>query len=243
MRQPSSFIGRLANLPVVRQAWLRRALVVLIVLVCAVLALFPQHYRAVTSLTPSDPGSLGLGGAIGQLGAGNSVFGNQAAIEVSLKIAQSPYVGNAVMRQLDLPRKLGRTPLETLRWLDRKVETRVMRGGIIQIETTLRDPDLGAMIVTAYADQLRARLAAIARNQTAKKREILVDLTQDANDQLAKAQSAYDAFRLRTHYSAPEASIPSLGERIPQLEAMVKSKQIELAAAQKFATGNSFPVR
>lgn len=230
------------QLEAVRNPWRRRAVVLLLLAVCTLLTLFPQRFRAVTSLTPSDPASLGLSGTLGQLGAVNSVFGNQAATEVSLKIAESPYVANAVMRQLDLPKLLDRTPLKTQRWLDRRIDIRVMRGGIIQIETTLRDPKLGLMLVSAYTDQLRNRLSTVARNQTAYKRKVLIDLVLDSSKRLGAKQEVYDDFRRRTHYSAPEANIPDIGSRIPQLEGMIKGKQMELATARKFATRQNFTI-
>lgn len=240
---PRTIIGTIAALPVIRHPWWRRVLTGLLVTICAVLAFFPQQYRAAVSLTPTDPTSLGLSGTLGQLGAVGSVFGNQAAIEVSLKVARGEYVRSLVARQLDLTTVLGKSPVEAHRWLDRKVDIRALRGGIIQFETKQRDPDFARRLVAAYGTAVREQLAIIARNQTVQKRDILIRLVESASERLARAQSAYDAFRLQTRYSSPQAAIYAAGDRIPQLEDTIRSKEVQLSAMRQFATDENMRVR
>lgn len=238
-----SLVGRLSQAPILRNAWLRRLVLALIVGACAVLTLFPQQYRAALSLTPADPASLGLAATVSQLGALNSVFGNQSAVEVSLKLGTSPYVRNKVAERLKLEDKLGMTRQQALRWLYREVDVRSMRGGIIQIETKLPDGELGKQIVGAYGDAIREQLAIIGRNQTQYKRDILVELVTKASDELQVAQSRYDSFRLQTRYSQPQAAISAIGERIPLLEQAIQSKQVELNAKRQFATDDNMIIR
>jgi uncharacterized protein involved in exopolysaccharide biosynthesis len=240
---PRSITGTMATLPVLRRPWLRRTILFVLTAVCAILTLFPQEYRAAVSLTPTDPASLGLSSTLGQLGAVGNVFGNQAAVEVSLKVARSEYVRSIIAKQLDLPRVLGKTMLATHRWLDREVDVRALRGGIIQIETRQRDPEFAQRIVGAYGQALRAQLAIIARTQTTQKREILAQLVDDASERLARAQFAYDSFRLRTRYSSPQAAIYAAGDRIPELEATIRTKQVQLSAIRQFATDDNIRVR
>lgn len=243
MRPPRSIVGTLAALPIVRNAWLRRVIVVVLVAVCGLLAFFPQQYRAAVSLTPTDPASLGLSSTLGQLGAVGNVFGNQAAVEISLKVARSEYVRSLVARQLDLNKRLGKTPLETHRWLEREVDIRGLRGGIIQFEVKQRDPDFARAIVAAYGGAVREQLAIIARDQTARKRDILVKLVENANTRLTQAQIAYDGFRLQTRYSSPQAAIYAAGDRIPAMEAMIRAKEVQLSAMRQFATDENMRVR
>lgn len=241
--RPLSLTGRAARLPIVRNASLRRAALVLLIAICALLTFFPEKFRAGVSLTPSDPASLGLGGTLGQLGAVGGVFGNQAAVEVSLKVARSGYVRDIVLRGAQLEKRLGKSRLETLRWLDDEVDIRALRGGIIQFEAKLRDADLAKDVVAAYGEAVRAQLAIIARNQTAYKRQILTELVSQADGRLNEARREYDTFRLQTRYASPESAIQTTGDLIPRLEELIRFKQVELNSARQFATDDNIRVR
>lgn len=238
-----SLVGWTAHAPIFRDAWKRRLVVLILVIICAILALYPQRYRAVISLTPTNPGSLGLGGTLGQLGAVNTVFGSQAAVEISLKVANSPYVQEKVAQRLHLGKRFNMSEVHAERWLNRHIDVRTMRGGIIQVETTLRDAKLGKDLVAAYGVVIREQLAVIGRSQTEYKRQILVDLVAKANDRLTQAQSAYDSFRLRTGYSEPQSAIAAIGQRVPDLEAQIKAKELTLDTARKFATDGNLTVQ
>ncbi|MBV1690034.1 hypothetical protein KRR38_20680 [Novosphingobium sp. G106] len=236
-------IGRLTHAPVFREPSKRRVLILVLVALCAVLTLFPERKRAAMSLTPEAPPSLSISSGMSQLGALNSVFGNQSTVEVALKIAASPSVRNAVAEKLKLNQRLDMDRIHVLRWLDRKVDVRSMRGGIIQFEIQYGDGKLGSEIVAAYGEAVSAKLATISRNQATFKRDILVNIVADASERLQKAQTDYDNFRLQTRYGQPLAAITAIGERIPVLEQMIKSKQVELAAQRQFATDDNMRVR
>ncbi|KQR86232.1 hypothetical protein [Sphingomonas sp. Leaf343] len=244
MTPPPSLIGSLRRAPLVRSPWLRRAIIVVLLAICAVLTLFPERYRAAVTLTPTDPASLGLGQTLGQLGALNSVFGNQAAVEVSMRVARSVYVRQAVIKQLDLVKRLGlRDDIHASRWLEKNVDIRTMRGGIVQMEIETPDAAFGRQIVTAYQNATQARLGEIARRQTEYKRGILERLVREAGERRDQAEAAYNDFRLRTRYSDPRFAIGAIGERIPVLQAAIKAKEVELNAARQFATDENISVR
>lgn len=244
MNRPASLVGNVVATRVLRHPWWRRLLALVLVVVFALLALFPQQYRAAASLTPTDPSSLGLSGTLGQLGAFSSVFGNQAAVEISLRVARSQEVRNLVSRKLDIQHKRGfDSALHADRWLKDAVEIRALRGGILQVDTKLDDPVLARRMVGAFIDATRDQLAEISRRQTAYKRKVLVDLVASAGQRLDRAQNAYDQFRRRTRYSQPGTSISAIGARIPAIEAQIKAKEIELRAARTFATDENISVR
>lgn len=243
MAGETSIVGRMSRAPIVGDAKVRRIVIAALVAICAVLTLFPQRYRAALSLTPSDPPSFGVAATTMQFGGLNSVFGNQSSIEVSLKLADSAYVRGMVADRVKLDQKLGKSRIEVLRWLERKVDARTMRGGILQIEIELSDATLARDIVKAYGDAIREQQSLITRNQIRDKRQVLVDLVREASDNLQKAQAAYDSFRLKTRYSQPGAAITAIGERIPALEQAIKAKQVELEANRQFATDKNMRVR
>ncbi len=237
-------MGSLSNLAVVRRPWWRRGLLLAGILVCALLTLFPERYRAAATMTPTDPQSLGLGSTLGQLGALNTAFGNQAAVEVSLKVARSIYVRDTVMRQLKLVQRLElENDVEASRWLEKKVDIRTMRGGILQIETWNRDPVFGRQLVTAFEIATRNRLAEIAQRQTAYKRRVLEQLVGDANERLTQAEGTYNRFRLGSRFSDPRSAFTSIAGRIPAIQAAIRSKEIELNATRQFATDENLQVR
>ncbi len=238
-----SFVGTFSRLPIVRSPWSRRAVFAALIAICAVLTLFPEKYRAAATLTPTDPGTLGLGGTLGQLGAVSSLFGSQAAVEVSLKVARSEYVRSRVAAELNLEKRLKKSPVETHRWLDNHVDIRALRGSIIEFAVKDRDPEFARELVGAYGTAVSNQLAVISRNQTAQKRKILVEMVDSASERLARAQSAYDSFRLQTRYTAPQSAIYALGDRVPQLEAAIRLKEIDLATLRQFATDENIKVR
>jgi uncharacterized protein involved in exopolysaccharide biosynthesis len=227
-----------------RNRWLGRIILAVLIAICVFLSLFPERYRAASSLTPSDPNTLGLSGALGQLGAINTVFGNQAAVEVALKVGKSVLVRDTVAEKLKLKQRLN-FPNDTTahRWLADNVQIRSLRGGILLIETFNKDQEFARELVTAYSEATQLRLAEINRRQTEYKRDVLLKLVGEASNRVTRAQNAYDTFRLRTRYSDPELAMEAIGSRIPVLEAAIKAKEVQLNAARQFATEENMTVR
>ncbi|MEJ5977042.1 hypothetical protein WG901_10385 [Novosphingobium sp. PS1R-30] len=244
MTPPRSFVGTLTS-----HSWLARfhtrALIFgLLTLLFVALALFPQRYRAAVTLTPTDPQSLGLSGALGQLGAINNVFGNQAAVEVALRVGKGVYVRDLVIHRLALGKRLDMSNrLELHRWLDKRVTIRSLRGGIVSIEMQNRDPKLARDVVAAYGDAMQEQLAEISRKQTSYKRKVLEQLVNEASDQLEKAQAVYDRFRLRNRTPLPALAVEAVSSRIPMLESAIKAKLISIAAARELYSDNNSIIR
>ena len=243
MTPPRSFIGTIAGLGLFATFARRMVLFGLLIALFALLTFFPERYRAAVTLTPTDPTSLGLSGTLGQLGAINSVFGNQTAVEVALRVTRSVYSRDLVIDQLNLPKRLGLSRVQTHRWLEKRVDIRSMRGGIIILEMQSRDPNLARDVIKAYAQAGQNRLAQISRQQTAYKREVLLQLVDDASRRLATAQRTYDSFRLSNRAPTPDTAVQAVSQRIPQLESAIKVKQVELASARQLFTDVNPTVR
>lgn len=244
MTPPLSLWERMLQAPVIRDARQRRIVLLLLVLLCAAFTLFPERYRAAVTLTPSDPAALGLGGALGQLGAINSVFGTQAAIEIGLKVARSMDVRKVVARRLKLGERLDMAdPVAVDRWLTRKVTIRSLRGGIILIETSNLDAQLARDLVDAFAGATRQRLGEINRQQTEYKRDVLIKLVQEAGERRAAAQAAFDNFRLKTRFTQPNYAIEVSTARLESIRSTIKAKEVALNAARQFATDDNMTVR
>lgn len=244
MTPPRNIIGSLSQSRLLRRPWWRRGLFAALILICAIFTFFPERYRAAVTVTPTDPSSLGLGSALGQLSAVNTVFGSQAAVEISLKIGRSVYARNVVIDRLKLMQRLHFNDREEAsRWLADAVDIRSLRGGIVQVDSVQRDPAFARELVSAVTIVTRERLAEIARRQTAYKRDVLVKLVADAGGRLDRAQNAYDTFRRTTRFANPGVAIDSIGGRIPVLQAAIRQKDVELNAARQFATDDNIQVR
>lgn len=248
MTPPPELLGSLKRLPLIGPVLAhngrRRVLFTVLVAVCAVFTLFPERYRAAATLTPSEPATLGLQGALGQLGAFNTVFGNQAAIEIALRVARSTAVRDKVATRLNLETRLGTANrTETSRWLSRNVEIRSLRGGILQMELKLADAELARSIIGVWSEATRAQLAEIAVRQTEYKRSVLEKLVAEATARMTKAQAAYDRFRVNRRTAEPGYEIGSISGRIEGLRQAIKSKDLQLRAALKFATRDNFQVK
>lgn len=244
MKRPPTIIGAMAESRWLGHPLYRRLLVFVLVALCTILTLYPERYRAAVTMTPTDPSSLGLGGALGQLGALNTVFGNQAAIEISLKVARSMDVRRKVIDELKLIKERNfANPIEADRWVNNKVVIRSLRGGIILMEAQDEDPAFALKLVSVFADATRERLAEINRRQTAYKRDVLEKLVGDASDRLAEAQNNYDTFRLSTRNGEPNFALASVNARIESIRAAIKTKEIALNAARQFATDENISVK
>ena len=244
MTPPRSIIGSLANSPFVKRPLWRRGGLLLLITIFTLLTFFPQRYRAATTMTPTDPQSLGLSAALGQLSAVNTAFGNQAAVEVSLRVARSVFVRETVMKKLDLIKRLEfDNEVEASRWLERRVKVRTLRGGILLVETWNRDRALGRALVVEYENAIRSRLADIARRQTAYKRRVLEQLVREASNRVATAESTYNRFRLGSRFADPRGSFASINARIPALQVAIRGKETELATERTFATDDAPQVK
>jgi uncharacterized protein involved in exopolysaccharide biosynthesis len=241
MTPPRSFTGTLASLRLF--ATFRRRCFVFggLIALFTLLSFFPERYRAAASLMPADPQSLGISSALGS--TTSTVFGNQAAVEVALRVTNSVYSRNIVIDQLNLTKRFGTSRNAVQRWLEKNVDIRSLRGGIISIEMQTRDPQLGRDVVAAYAKAAQNRLAQINRQQIAYKRDVLIQLVDDSSRRLAAAQSAYDNFRLRNRAPEPDTAVQAVSNRIPQLESAAKLKQVELASARQLFTDDNPVVR
>lgn len=248
MTPPPELLGGLKRLPLIGPVLAhngrRRLLFAVMVALCALLTLFPQRYRAAVTLTPSDPATLGLQGALGQLGAFNTVFGNQAAIEIALKVARSRIVRDDVIKRLRLTDALGESDdLATSRYLARQVDIRTLRGGIIQIELSLADAELARRIVGAFADSTRTELSEIGKRQTAYKRNVLNQLTTEATDRYEVALAKYNRFRIANRSAQPGTLLAAIGDRVESLRAAIKAKEVALQTLLQFATPENFQIK
>jgi capsule polysaccharide export protein KpsE/RkpR len=172
------------------------------------------------------------------------VFGGQAAVEVALRVGNSDAVRAVVIGSTFLKNQLeqeGRVALQ--RYLQDDVEVRSLRGGIIVIEMEAGSHSDAQEIVAAYQRALQIELARISEQQTAYMSGVLEKLVQDASDQLASPQAAFDSFRLNNQYADPRSNIAIAEGRALTLEATILSREVDLATARRFYTDRSVVIQ
>ena len=244
MTPPKILTGSFAQLRWVNRPITRRVMFGVLIAIFVLFGFFPERYRAAVTLTPSDPAALGFNPTQAQFGALNNVFGNQSAIEIALKVASSVQVRDRVAQQLKLQQKLGfDSRSATHRWLQREVDIRALRGGIIQIEMRLGDANFAKAIVASYEDAARQQLAEINRRQTAYKQDVLTRLVTDSSERLSRAQGAFDTFRLGARSPDPTIEAGIAGNRVNNLQQAIKNKELELAAARQSYSDEHLVVR
>lgn len=244
MRRPQSIIGQLLKLGFLADFRVRAIIFGFALLISGVLVFFPERFTASSTFTPSDRNALGLSGALGQLDAVQSVFSNQAAVEIALRLGASDSVRDKVIANSSLKDQLedeGRIGLQ--RFLSERVDVRSLRGGIVLIEMQDRDPDFAREIVGAFQTAMQEELGEISRKQTQYKREILDELVQNASEELDAAQRAYDNFRLNNRYANPGASIAVLSGRVSILDDQIRSREIELEQALELFTPEHISIK
>lgn len=243
-------VGSVARHPFVANATRRRLVVLGLAAVLGVLSVWPTPYRAAVTLTPVDPSTMGLNpssssgglGALSMLGSGGAMS-TQTLIESNLQVAHSVYVRQAVSRKLDLPKRLGKSEQQVMRWLDKKVDARSLRGGIIEIDTKQFEPSLTLDLVSAYADATRDQMGVVNHNQNAIREHALEQVLAQAGERLSKAQAAYDTYRLKTGSGDPLTNALQVTGRAPALDDMIAAKQAEIEGLRRFATESNFKVR
>lgn len=158
MTPPPTVIGSLRRTRGMRIPILRRALFGTALAICAMLTLYPERHRAAVTLLVVDPA--------GQPPRAFPDTRDRPAVQAVLRIARSVEVRQRVLRRL--------TPIARLeladepsaqRWLDGHVAARTMRGGIVRIETAMRDAAFARQIVAAYQAATQQRLAEIAAGE------------------------------------------------------------------------------
>lgn len=244
MTPPRTFIGSIALHPLFERPLYRRLLFAVLIAILLVLAFFPERYRSAVTMTPSDPSTLGFNPAQIQLSAIGNVFGNQTALEVAMRVAGSVGVRDQVIKDVKLAERLGEKDREALhRWLERNVDIRSLRGGIIQIQMLNSDGEFAKSVVAAYEAATRAQLARIFREQASYKQDVLLKLVTEASDKVAVAQSKFDGFRLATRTPDPAAEASVAGARVNMIRQSIRRKEIELSSARQIYSDSNVVVR
>lgn len=229
-----------------RNPWARRGVFGVLIVLTALLALFPQRYEANVKLAPQETSTAGLSAILSQLG-GNyaALLGSQQPVEIDLTIGRSFEVQSTVAKRAGLvPPNAGRAELDgAIRELEKMVDVRALRGNIIEIVASGSDADATLKLVAVYAKAMQDRLAQLSRTQTTYKRGVLDERMREASGRLARAEGAISRFRAQNQVIAPDEQLSAAVAQLSALRSQYQATQIELAKARRTNTEQSFPIR
>jgi len=237
-------MGRISRLEWLANARKRRTIFAIVILLLAVLTVFPRPYRAVVTMTPADQTSGGLAAAAGTVGAFAGLVGSQQIVDVLLKLSRGMDVRQDVIDKLDLGNRWGtHDNAYMMRKLDRIVTLSALRGSMIEVEAKTRDPEFGLALVKAYSDAMRNRVGIMIRNQTMFKRQVLQNRFHDAIRRKMRAEAAMAAFSRKYGMPSPDSALNTAAERLPSLRNQLRDKQSQLEVMRQFQTDEAYPVQ
>jgi tyrosine-protein kinase Etk/Wzc len=246
MTKPASLLDFVTRSRWFQHNLARRVSFVILVAITALLSLFPQVYQANVKLAPQETNTAGLSAILSQLGGNYAAFlgGGTQPIEIDLAIARSYAVKSSVLRRLGRISDPASSDLhDEVVKLDDRVEIRAMRGNLMEITVRDRDGAQALRTARAYAEAMQGRLAMLSLETTTFKRKILSQRFNEARARLERAEMAINAFRQANHLETPETQLDLAVGQLASLQAQVEAKQVQLSAALKFNTPQSYAVQ
>lgn len=220
----------------------RRLLYAVAAIVLAVLCVFPQPHVARAKLLPQESSSAGLGQIISSLGGQLSTFANlltggRAPNDLYLIIGRSDAVRNDVIAALKLVGE--RRPYATAQAakidLDKKVDVRLLLGGVVEIETTTRDPRESLSLTNAFVRAISDRIGLLTRQTTTRKGQIVEQRFREAIMRVNQTQGVLDRFRRQNRLASPDVQLGAAISLRTDLQARLQAKLVELQTVQQFA--------
>lgn len=214
--------------------------VVLAILV--VLCFVPRPYVARAKLLPQDSSSSGLGQLFNSVGGQASslasvLTGSKPQSDLYQIIGRSSVVTGDVIKALHLvgPGRLYATDHAARVALGHKVDIHLLLGGVVEVETTSRDPDLALRLTSAYMDAISNRISGLGRNTAHRKSKIVEDRFKDASQRVAETSARLDQFRRQNHLASPEAELGSQIALRSGLEAQLQAQLVQQQTLRQFA--------
>ncbi len=220
----------------------RRLIYAISAIICAILSVFPQPYIARAKILPQDSSSAGLGQVLNSLGGQLSAFANlltggRPPNDLYLLIGRSDAVTADVINRLKLvgPDRPYATVENAKISLAKRVDVRLLLGGVIEVETITYDKARSLVTTEAYVKAISAKVASLGRDIITSKRKIVTERFAKSNQRLRASEQALDAFKSRNRLASPEAQLGSELSLRTQLQAQLQARNVELQTLRQFA--------
>ena len=220
----------------------RRLTYLVLAILLAILIVFPRPYVARAKVLPQDSSSAGLGQVVSALGGqlqgfANLLTGGRNPNDLYLIIGRSDVVQNDVIADLKLvgPGRPYSSFDRAKLALNRKVDVRLLLGGVLEVETRTHDPDEARRLTASYVRAISSRIGQLGRQNTRKKREIVEERLSSATQRVSETEARFDAFRRQNQLASPEAQLGSEVSLRASLQAQLQAKLVELQMTQQFS--------
>lgn len=215
-------------------ARLRRLAYAVLAIVLAVLCVVPRPYIARAKLLPQDLNSAGLGQVLSQLGGQLGTFASLLGAgrppnDLYLIIGRSDAVLLQVIRKLDLvgPDKEYATIDQAKVAVEKKVDVRLLLGGVVEVQARTHDPVESERLTSAFVDAISTSIGGIGRVTTQRKREVVEQRYTGTRARLQEAEARLDAFRQRNRIAGAEQQLGSELSLRTQLQARLQAALVE----------------
>ena len=221
----------------------RRLSYAVLAVLSAILIFFPRPYVARAKIVPQDTSATAASTTtlLGALGGGSQTIGSlltggKPSNEVYMIIGRSDTVQGDVIKALKLvgPGRQFQDERKARIWLDKKVDVHLLLGGVMEIETKLFDPKEAVEITGAYANAISTNLARFGQQLIDNKSRIVARRFSDAGQRVSRSEADLNAFRRANNLADPEAQLGSALAQRAQLEAQLRSKQVEYQTMSEF---------
>ncbi len=226
----------------VQDTRLRRIGYLVIALILAILCVFPTPKVARAKLLPQDANSAGLGQVLTALGGqlGNFVNllgGGRVPNDFYLIVARSDTVQAEVVQRLKLAGE-GRQYSTTDRAkiaLGKKVDVRLLLGGVVEVEVKTHDAAESLALTQAYVEAIAKRIGGLAGQTLDRRRRIVENRLRDAQQRVAQTEGELDAFRRVNRLASPEQQLGTEISLRASLQGQLAAREVELRQIQEYA--------
>ena len=242
-------------LDLVRVIARRKVLIIKICLVAVIASvvyslLLPNIYTATTRLLPPQKeGSMGVSALLGQMGGlaglagAGGAFGGGSS-DLYLGILKSRSVADAVIKKLDLQKKLKRKNLDDTRQaFSTMVKSQAGKDGIITISATHKDPALAATLANTLVAELSNKSIQLNLTKAGNERVFLEKRLDLVKEDLAKAENELRAFQEKHKMLKVDSQAAVSIEGIARLRAEIVAKEVQLASLKTFQTDETQEVK
>ena len=114
-----------------------------------------------------------------------------------------------------------------------------VKTGLINISVEDKDPSFAAQLANAYVEELQVFLEKIAISDAAQQRLFLEEQVKETQVNLLKAENEFTEYQKKTGILNAGQQASSLMSAIATFRARISAKEVELQAAETFASPNN----
>ncbi len=210
--------------------------------VVAGLALFfiPSYYKATSTIvvpTQSRSFASALVGQLGPIAALTGDLGGRDSSDRYITLLKSNSISDALIEGHGLKNVYKKYKIQQLRdELADHTRFQILKGGLISISVTDRDPQRAADLANGYVDYLYKLNSRLAVDEAGQRREFYQQQVEAAKQQLAGDEQKLKDAQEKTGLIQPEAQAKGVIDAIGRLRTEIASKETEISAMETAAT-------